>query len=250
MKAGLEEKWKVGVLGGLGLLAAVLVYVNVLAPSGAPPASPRPAAASVPEETPANVPAAHPAPARPASVPSPRVAARAARPAERNRGEEFHPVLHSKNPDEQIDPNTVDPRIRLDLLAKLQRVAPAGNGRNLFQLGPAPPPRPIGPEPIIKIPKRLPGPPEIQQAVVTPTGPPQPAPLPPITFKYYGLTTVRPNGKRTAFFLNGEEILIRGVGDVVSGSYKLVSIGLTSAVVEDTPSKRQQTVPLAEEAQV
>jgi hypothetical protein len=40
------------------------------------------------------------------------------------------------------------------------------------------------------------------------------------------------------------------VGDVVSGSYKLVSIGLTSAVVEDTPSKRQQTVPLAEEAQV
>ena len=59
-----------------------------------------------------------------------------------------------------------------------------------------------------------------------------------------------PNGKRTAFFMNGEEILIRGVGDVVAGSYKLVSIGLTSAVVEDTQSKRQQTVPLAEEAQV
>jgi hypothetical protein len=244
MKTGLEDKRKVIVLGVLALVAGYFFYSNVLAPS-APPASPRPAAASVPEETPANVPAA-----RPASVPSPRVAARAARPTERNRGEEFHPVLHSKNPDEQIDPNTVDPRIRLDLLAKLQRVAPAGNGRNLFQLGPAPPPKPIGPEPTIVVKKRLPGPREIQQAVVTPTGPPQPAPLPPITFKYYGLTTVRPNGKRTAFFLNGEEILIRGVGDVVSGSYKLVSIGLTSAVVEDTPSKRQQTVPLAEEAQV
>lgn len=249
MKAGLEEKWKVGVLGGLALVAAVLVYVNVLAPSGAPTASPRPAA-SVPEETPDNVPAARPAPARPASVPSPRVAARAARPAERNRSEEFHPVLHSKNPDEQIDPNTVDPRIRLDLLARLQRVAPAGNGRNLFQLGPAPPPTPTGPEPKIVVTKRPPGPPEIPQPNVTATGPPPPTPLPPITFKYYGLTTVRPNGKRTAFFLNGEEILIRGVGDVVSGSYKLVSIGVTSAVVEDTPSKRQQTVPLAEEAQV
>jgi hypothetical protein len=251
VKLGLEEKWKVIALGGLGLVAAIAVYVNVLAPSGAPSASPRPAAASVPEETPANVPAVRPAPARPASVPSPRVASRAARPAERNRGEEFHPVLHSKNPDEQIDPNTVDPRIRLDLLAKLQRVAPAGNGRNLFQLGPAPPPKPVGPEPKIVVQKRPPGPPDpFQQPVVAAAGPPQPAPLPPITFKYYGLAAVRPDGKRTAFFLNGDEILIRGVGDVVSGSYKLVSVGLTSAVVEDAPSKRQQTVPLAEEAQV
>jgi hypothetical protein len=156
-------------------------------------------------------------------------------------------VLHSKNPEEQIDPNVVDPRIRLDLLAKLQAVAPAGGGRNLFQTGPAPP-KPLGPEPKIVLVKRPPGPPEIVQP--QPPGPPGPPPLPPITFKYYGLTSVRPNGKRTAFFMNGEEILIRGVGDVVAGSYKLVSIGLTSAVVEDTQSKRQQTVPLAEEAQV
>jgi hypothetical protein len=250
MKAGLEDKRKVAALGVLALVAGYFFYSNVLAPSGAPTASPRPAAATVPEEIPAGVPAERPVAARPASVPSPRVAAHAARPAERNRSEEFHPVLHSKNPDEQIDPNTVDPRIRLDLLAKLQRVAPAGNGRNLFQLGAAPPPVPTGPEPKIIVPKRPPGPPEIPQPNVTASGPPPPVPLPPITFKYYGLTTVRPNGKRTAFFLNGDEILIRGVGDVVSGSYKLVSIGLTSAVVEDTPSRRQQTVPLAEEAQV
>jgi hypothetical protein len=250
MKAGLEDKRKVAALGVLALVAGYFFYSNVLAPTGAPSASPHPAAANVPEETPANVPAERPVAGRPASVPPPRVAARAARPADRNRSEEFHPVLHSKNPDEQIDPNTVDPRIRLDLLAKLQRVAPAGNGRNLFQLGAPPPPKPIGPEPIIVVAKRLPGPPDPFQAQPVATGPPPPAPLPPITFKYYGLTTVRPNGKRTAFFLNGEEILIRGVGDVVSGSYKLVSIGLTSAVVEDTPSKRQQTVPLAEEAQV
>jgi len=50
--------------------------------------------------------------------------------------------------------------------------------------------------------------------------------------------------------MSGEEILIRAVGDLVVGSYRLVTIGLTSAVVEDTQSKRQQTVPLAEEAQV
>lgn len=252
MKSGLEDKRKVAALIVFGLGAVYFFYSNVLAPQGAsPPPSQRAAASGAAEAPPASVPVARPAAAVPAreSVPAPRVAARSARPAERNRSEEFHPVLHSKNPEEQIDPNTVDPRIRLDLLAKLQNVAPAGGGRNLFQTGPPPPMKPIGPEPKIVVAKPVPGPPDVfhEPPTVTAQGPP---PLPPITFKYYGLTTVRPNGKRTAFFMNGEEILIRGVGDVVAGGYKLVSIGQTSAVVEDTQSKRQQTVPLAEEAQV
>ncbi len=240
MKTGLEDKRKVAVLAVLGLVAAYFFYANVLAPQGSTPASGRAPVASAPDES--------SAPARPASEPSPRAAAGPARPVQRNRSEEFHPVLHSKNPEDQIDPNTVDPRIRLDLLAKLQNVAAAGGGRNLFQVGLAPPPKPKGPEPIIVPNKALPGPPDVftTQPVVV-AGPPQ---LPPITFKYYGLTTVRRNGKRTAFFMSGEQILIKGVGDMVAGSYRLVSIGLTSAVVEDTQSKRQQTVPLAEEAQV
>lgn len=242
MKTGLEDKRKVAALAVLGLVAAYFFYTNVIAPpAGAPPTGGRVAAVPGSAEESSAAPAA-------ASEPGPRGAARPARPAERNRSEEFHPVLHSKRPEEQIDPNTVDPRIRLDLLAKLQDVPPAGSGRNLFQVGPAPPPNLKGPEPKIQVAKRLPGPPEI-----VPPGPPVvagPPPLPPITFKYYGLTTVRPNGKRTAFFMSGEEILIRAVGDMVAGSYRLVSIGLTSAVVEDTQSKRQQTVPLAEEAQV
>jgi len=252
VKTGLEDKRKVIALVVLGLVALYFFYANVLAPQGAPPApAGRAAVVGAPEESPANLAVPRKAAAAPEgdSLPSPRAAAHVTRPAGRNRSEEFHPVLHSKNPEEQIDPSTVDPRIRLDRLAKLQNVAPAGGGRNLFQVGPAPPPKRLGPEPTIILPKRVPGPPD-------PFTPPQPAvaqgppPLPPITFKYYGLTTVRPNGKRTAFFMNGEEILIKAVGDMVDHSYKLVSIGLTSAVVEDTQSKRQQTVPLAEEAQV
>ncbi len=240
MKTGLENKKEIAALGVLALVAAYFVYTNVLAPQTAGLAGGRAAVASVPPE-PAPVGAA-------GSEPGPRAAAGAARPArraERIRSEEFHPVLHSKNPEDQIDPNTVDPKIRLDLLAKLQDVPPAGNGRNLFQTGPPPPPKPTGPEPIIVVAKKLPGPPDVfHEAPVVAQGPP---PLPPITFQYYGLTTVRPNGKRTAFFMKGDEILIRAVGDMVAGSYRLVSIGLTSAVVEDTQSKRQQTVPLAEE---
>ena len=47
---------------------------------------------------------------------------------------------------------TIDPTLRLDLLAKLQDEGPAGGARNLFQFGPAPPPKadlPKGPEPHI-----------------------------------------------------------------------------------------------------
>jgi len=236
VKTGLEDKRKVATLGILAAVAGYFLYANVLAPSTTAPAARRAAAPDA---------AAEDSPA-PASAPSPRLA-HPMRPAERNRSEEFHPVLHSKHQEDQIDPTTVDPKIHLDLLAKLLDVPPAGSGRNLFQAGPPPPPKPAGPEPIIVVKRHVPGPPEI--AFAGPPGPPPPAPLPPITFKYYGLTTVRPNGKRTAFFMAGEEILIRGVGDLVAGSYRLVSIGLTSAVVEDTQSKRQQTVPLAEEKQ-
>lgn len=240
MKTGLENRNELVALGVLALVAGYFLYTNVLAPQGPAPATRRAAVASAPVE---------PGTAAAPGEPGPRAAAQAARPAaDRVRSEEFHPVLHSKNPQDQIDPNTVDPRIRLDLLAKLQDVSPAGSGRNLFQTGPPPPPKLIGPEPKIVVAKRLPGPPDVfPEAPAVAQGPPPP---PPITFKYYGLTTVRPNGKRTAFFLEGEEILIRGVGDIVAGSYRLLSIGLTSAVVEDTQSKRQQTVPLAEEKQV
>ncbi len=246
MKTGMENKKEVVALGVLGLVAAYFLYTNVIAPPSPAPTGGRAAVASTPDDPPTLSAPVH-APAT-AAEPSPRTAARAARPAARNVSEEFHPVLHSKNPEEQIDPNTVDPRIRLDLLARLLDVPPAGSGRNLFQASLAPPPKPKGPEPIIVPNKPLPGPPDVfHEQAVAQAGPP---PLPPITFKYYGLTTVRPDGKRTAFFMSGDEILIRAVGDMVAGSYRLVSIGLTSAVVEDTKSKRQQTVPLAEEAQV
>jgi hypothetical protein len=82
------------------------------------------------------------------------------------------------------------------------------------------------------------------------TDPAAAPPPPPINVKYYGLVSpVREAGRRTAFFLDGDDILIKAEGDTVKGHYKVVRIGATSVVVEDTQSKRQQTIPLAEEAQ-
>jgi len=233
MKTGVEDKRKLAALVVFGALAAYLVYSNFFAgppvpAATAPPASPvrRPAAVTGPPAT--DGPNVQRAPAR-------------------ARTEDWHPVVHAKRPEDRIDTATVDPTLRLDLLAKLQAVPAAGSGRNLFGMSAEPPKLPDHKEPIVQVAgKRTMGPPPIPP----PPGPPGPPPLPPITFKYYGIATVRADGTQSAFFLDGDNILIKSVGETVEGTYRLVSIGRNSAVVEDTGSKRRQTVPLAEEAQV
>jgi hypothetical protein len=228
MKVGAEDKKKLAALAVFGAVAVYLVYSNFFAGPSVP------------------TPAAEPAAPRVAAIAPPEGAAGAPRAPARARTEDWHPVVHAKRPEDRIDPAAVDPTLRLDLLTKLQAVPAAGDGRNLFGMSAEPPKLPDHKEPIVQVAgKPVMGPPPIP----APPGPPGPAPLPPITFKYYGIATVRADGTQAAFFLDGENILIKSVGETVAGSYKLVRIGQNSAVVEDTKSKRQQTVPLAEEAQ-
>jgi hypothetical protein len=54
---------------------------------------------------------------------------------------------------------------------------------------------------------------------------------------------------KRAFFLDGEDIVIASEGDVIKKRYKIVRIGVNSAVVEDTQfkSNNQQTLPLEAE---
>jgi hypothetical protein len=238
VKLGTEDRKKVIVLGALGVVAAYLLYANVLSGPGTPEEPSRAAVPAVPAQASGASSASEQARAQtqPASF----------RPARSgSRSDEFHPVFHSKRPEDQIDPLTVDPTLRLDLLAKVQDVETLTAGRNIFQFG-APPAKvelPKGPEPKI-VPKPVTPP---QEAKAEPPGPPQPPPPPPINLKYYGFSTVRQNGKKTAFFLDGDEILVVAEGDTVKRHYKVVRVGPTSVVMEDVDSKRQQTLPLADE---
>lgn len=227
MKLGTENRKKVGFLAALALVAGYLLYSNVFSQpdrGGPPPAPQEPARASAPAPLPE-------APRAPDSN----------RGASRGRNEEFHPVLHSKRPEDRIDPMTIDPILRLDLLAKVQGVEPAGGSRNLFQYGPPPVKAEAlkGPEPKV-----------IPQPVVPVTdaakaaGPPPP---PPIALKYYGFSTARNNGRKVAFFLDGDEISVAGEGETVKKRYRVVRIGVNSVLMEDTESKRQQSLPLTEE---
>jgi hypothetical protein len=93
--------------------------------------------------------------------------------------------------------------------------------------------------------------------MVGPMPPPKPAEAvkpaepkaPPIPLKFYGFVNPPKAGIKRAFFLDGDEIIIAGEGDTVKKRYKIVRIGLNSAVVEDTQfkSNNQQTLPLEAE---
>ena len=173
MKIGASRR-NLYALGGLVLIGGYLFYDNVLSGPSASPEPSRPARSAQSSTS--------RAPAAAAEAPdSPSVARR---PNVRN-SEEFRPSLKRlKRQEERVDPMTIDPTLRLDLLAKVQAVNMEGGARNLFAVG-APP---LPPEPIVK-----PGGPGQQARVVGPELPPPPPqpptaapPPPPIKLKYYG----------------------------------------------------------------
>jgi hypothetical protein len=150
-----------------------------------------------------------------------------------------------KRPEERPDPAGIDPTLFLDRLKKVQAVDLAGGSRNLFQFSaPPPPPKPVE---IAKVePKVVPKPPEPPKPVVPAGPPPEPPPVPP-PYKFYGYST-RNNGKKTAYFLDGEDILLATEGDTLKKKYKVLRIAPNSVTVEDLDAKKQVSVPLTDES--
>jgi hypothetical protein len=236
VKLGANEPKKLAALGALVLVGGYLGYTNLFPGSGS--GAPAPRRAALPDTSDAPIAGAPGGPSRDLGrPPAPRGV------AGRGRTDEFHPILHSKRPEDRIDTSKIDPILHLEILAKLQGVAFTSGGRNPFKFGPPPgKPEPLkGPEPKIALPP---------VAEVKPPPPPPAAapPPPPIALKYYGFSSPPGTGGKTAFFLDGEDILVAKEGETVKRRYRVVRIGVNSVVMEDTDSKRQQTLPLAEEA--
>jgi len=226
MKWGFNEPKKLIILGALVAVGGYLEFSNMLSspstsPSVSAPVSPAPVSSDAP--------------------PTPRATPRSSR--SRGQSDDFHPVLHSKRPEDRIDPAKIDPTLRLDLLAKVQQSDSPGTGRNIFQFGQAPA-KPLPPEPTIKLANAAPKP----AAPVAPPAPAGPPPPPPINLRYYGFTSIAGTAAKTAFFLDGEDILVAKEGETLKRRYRVVRIGTNSVVMEDTENKHQQTLPLVEEA--
>jgi hypothetical protein len=244
MTLGTGNKGKVALLCVLGAAAAYLFYTNVLSgPESSPAPAPRAARETAAE------PLIPPAADSPGGTGAPARAPSSGRTPARASSDEFHPVLHSKRAEDRVDPMSIDPTLRLDLLAKLQNEEPAGGSRNLFQFGQQPAPKaelPKGPEPKI-VPSAFVGPRQAAPKTDAAKAAADPPPVP-ITFRYYGYSTARADGRKTAFFLDGDDILVASEGDTVKRRYRVVRIGVNSVIMEDVESKRQQPLPLAEEA--
>lgn len=155
---------------------------------------------------------------------------------------EFRPSLKPRN----IDPASIDPTLRLDLLAKLKTVDVEAGARSIFEIAAAPLPAAIN----VKEPAKIavvhpfvgPRPPQLL--------PPPPEPhAPPIPLKFYGFVNRTKLGDKRAFFLDGEDIVIAAEGDMIKKRYRILRIGINSAIVEDTQFKKnnQQTLPLEAE---
>jgi hypothetical protein len=230
MKLGAEPK-KIGALVGLTGLAAYLLYSNLF--TSPAPSSGAAVEARVAKQSAAD--SAVTAAAQTAAAPARSSAGR------KNTSQEFRPPYKRKG----VETSTIDPRLRLDLLAKVLAVDLAPAERNLFQFGAATPVAPVlDPGKIIP---RTQAQIQAEQARLNP-GPPAPPPPPAITLKYYGYTAQRADGHKRAFFLDGDDIFVAAEGELIKKRYRVVRIGVTSVEVEDTQFNHTQMLPLAEEA--
>ena len=163
-----------------------------------------------------------------------------------NNPREFRP---SMKPPKGVEPSATDPTLHLNALAKLQDVKLEATTRSLFEISAAPPE--------VLMAKDV-APIKVVRPFVGPKAPPPPPPPPPtprapaIPLKFYGFVNpTRPDVKH-AFFLDNDEIVVAGEGDLIKKRYKILRIGVNSAEVEDTTFKgdnTKQTLPLETELQ-
>jgi len=122
---------------------------------------------------------------------------------------------------------TIDPRLRLDLLNSSESTKYEGKGRNIFR-GEA--------EPVANIEKPV-ATPIIQQP------PPGPPPPPPINMVFFGFAS-RPGEAKRVFLSQNGDVFVAGEGDIVNRRYKIIRINPTSIEVEDVLSNNRQSIPL------
>lgn len=130
--------------------------------------------------------------------------------------------------------SSLDPTLDESAMLRTESLVYSGTGRNIFSTISAP---------AMEIPKNVP---KARPGVVLPVMPAMPVgppPPPPINIKYFG-TAVRLNGRRQAFLLQGEDVYLASVGDIVARKYRIVSIGAMNIQVEDLVYKDTQTIPL------
>ena len=196
MKLGLENKKKAtwaAVLGVVALLAVAYEFIPFFSESSAPASSAQAAAPTLPT----------------------RIPSRATTKSGKKRRVE-----------------SLDPTLRLDLLASTEKTEYEGKGRNIFISQPEEIPQPIAP--VIVDPTK-------EAGYQTPTPPPPP----PIPLKFYGFAS-SPGEPKKIFLKLGEDVFVAGEGEIVDRRYKVIRISANSVEIQDVVgSGPPQNIPLS-----
>lgn len=130
---------------------------------------------------------------------------------------------------------SLDPTLKLDLLASSEKTEYHGNGRNIF----------VSQAEDVQIPKPV--------AAVSPDQmgpqqwhPPAPPPPQPIPLKFYGFAS-SPGEPKKIFLKNGDDVFVAGEGEIVDRRYKVIRITNTSVEIQDVVgSGPPQMIPLTQ----
>ncbi len=124
---------------------------------------------------------------------------------------------------------SIDPRLRLDLLAASEKVTYEGSGRDIFGAEPAPPPIPTPVVSPVDAPRVVEGPP----------------PPPEIKLKFFGFAN-RPGDQPRIFLKQDDDTFVAGEGDIVNRRYKVLHIMRDSVEIEDLLYNHSQRIPLTQ----
>jgi hypothetical protein len=130
----------------------------------------------------------------------------------------------------QLADNTLDPRLRLDILAASQSKKYESGGRNIFKMEEKPIENVVA---NVRPPIDVPMPP-------TPTPTPTP---PPIPLKFYGFAS-KPNEQKKIFLDHDGEVYVVRQGEIVERKYKVVQINNTNVIIEDVLNNNKETIQL------
>jgi hypothetical protein len=138
------------------------------------------------------------------------------------------PALPGTAADEAYKPLALEnPALHLDRIERLRKLEYHPTGRDIFSSELPPPPKP-----------------RVESRGFVGPQPPPPDPPLVVPFKYFGYSTDVRTGKRRGMFTTGEDVIIASEGDSVQSRFRILSIGPTSAEVEEISTKRHATLTM------
>ena len=140
----------------------------------------------------------------------------------------------------------IDPTLRLGLLERVKNVPQAAGSRNLFDTG-NPVTAPDAAQIAKGAPRIIPQTPPVEPSTMSAAPPSAPFNIP---LKYYGF--VKPSGHsldgNRGFFMDGDNILVGGEGDVLEKKFLIVALTPNAARLEDIEAKQGQELTVTPEA--